>query len=70
MLIQDIVPKPFYNAQDLHGKKKEEIWFSLLVGGNINAQVREAELADRESVVSHMKTWAGLWWLSWPMKMT
>jgi hypothetical protein len=40
MLIQDIVPKPFYNAQDLHGKKKEEIWFSLLVGGNFNAQVR------------------------------
>jgi hypothetical protein len=33
-------------------------------------RVREAELADRESVVSHMKTWAGLWWLSWPMKMT
>jgi hypothetical protein len=77
MLIQDIVPKPFYNAQDLHGKMKEDMVVHCYYTGGREYQcagkttrVREAELADRESVVSHMKTWAGLWWLSWPMKMT
>jgi hypothetical protein len=58
MLIQDIVPKPFYNAQDLHGKMKEDMVVHCYYTGGREYQcagkttrVREAELADEESVV-------------------